>query len=177
MTSSKTSTDSGTARSWTDNWILLRQLWPDWSPTDEQVREIWLRSFDRPHGVSGRDFVNQDALHEAIVAHNRSSRWKEPRFLEIADAYRRERTRVIVRLDKEKAQDGRSLERRLVDEEHQRRLDRISEWSTERLLLAQERVARLSSTFRGKSSDSSTWSAVYTGLLVAADEAISGGDS
>ena len=153
---------------WADNWRLIRNLWPEWSPTDQQVRDIWFRSYNQPHAVKGAGTINQSALRDAILHVNRSQKWKEPKFLDIADAYRREKNRTIADLHRMSMQPEQ--ERDLIRNEHERRLDNIATWTTDRLRDAQALVGSRVSTMRDKSSDPSAWSQVYTGMLVAADE-------
>jgi hypothetical protein len=161
-------------RTWDDNWLLLRQLWPEWDPTDEQIGELWCRSFDKPHGVSGAGLVNQVALHEAILACKRSSNWREPSFLSVADAYRREKNRVLAELDRARTHSKEVDEKKIIEREHIERIRRIDTWSTERLMHAMNLVAKRFPTLKNKSLNKSAWSVTYSGLLIAADEELGG---
>lgn len=156
--------------SWEDNWVMMRQLWPDWSPTDEQVAELWCRSYDKPHAVTGPETINQTALKNAITACARAAKWKDPNFLTIAEAYRREKNEVMAQLERARQSGELDTEKMIVEDEHKLRLIRISKWSTERLLIAMQLVGKRFPTFANKSTNTDAWSPTYTGLLVAADE-------
>ena len=159
---------------WTENWTLLRNLWKDWSPTPDMVREVWFRSFDKRHGIRGALVVNHVALREAIVSVRKATGWKEPKFLDVADAYRHEQNRTLAEIALASIRTIGAKERAEVEDDHTRRLAMISEWSSERLMVAREKVERQFATFRGKSSDLSTWSKTYAGLVFAADQMIEG---
>ncbi len=174
---SETRSQSTDAPTWDENWLLLRRLWPEWAPTDEQAREVWWRSFDKRHGVRGELYVNQIALREAIRGHARSSKWKEPKFLDIADQYRREVNATLSELDRVGHRTANDRELMEVVAEHDRRIDRIRRWSPERLRDAQEYLAKVAPTFVGKSPDPSSWSKVYSGMLIAADEEVHRGEA
>ena len=161
---------------WTENWTLLRSLWKDWNPTAEMTREVWFRSFDKSHAVKGPETVNQMALREAILAVRKTTGWKEPKFHDVADAYRHEKNRQIVAIDRATLRSSEEYERQAVAKEHEGRIDEIRTWSAERLLVAREKVERVAPTFRGKSSDLETWSHVYTGLVYVADQMLDGSE-
>jgi len=160
---------------WDENWVLIRRLWPNWDPTDEQISEVWFRSFDKPHGISGEGRVNQSALHDAIVACNRSSKWKEPRFLEVADAYRREKNRILAEMDRARMTQDKERDRIIVEREHKARVGRIEKWPLERLKVAMELIGKRFPTLANKSMTPSSWSPTFSGLVVAADEEIANG--
>lgn len=136
------------------------------------MSEVWFRSFDKPHGVSGEGRVNHEALREAIVSAARSAKWREPKFLEIADAYKREALAVRMELDRVRVRSEEDREKKQVAIEHDRRVERIREWSDERLTVAMELVGRRFPTFAHKSKTPSAWSNVFSGLIIAADEEI-----
>ena len=157
------------ARTWDENWILIRKLWPDWSPTDEQVREVWFKSFDKQHGMVGEGRVNQIALQKAIVAVARSRRRREAIFIDISDAYRHECGRVHAEIERHRQSERMAGERYEMEREEARLRDLVAVWTPERLLAARERLSEKIPTFDGKSADPASWSRVYVGLLVAAD--------
>ena len=159
---------------WTENWTLLRNLWKEWTPTPEMVREVWFRSFDKRHGIRGALVVNHVALREAIISVRKTTGWKEPKFLDVSDAYRHEQNRTLAEIALASIRTIGAKERAEVEDDHTRRLAMISEWSSERLIVAREKVERQFPTFRGKSSDLSAWSKTYTGLVFAADQMIEG---
>lgn len=161
-----------TTPTWDDNWTLLRKLWPEWNPTEEQIKEVWFQAYDKRHGLRGENRVNQDALREAILGHARSKRWKEPVFIDIADAYRHERGRCISEIDRARSSSTLEDERIKVEDEAERLRDEISRWETDRLIKAREMVQEKVPTFAGKSSDPQTWSRTYMGFLSAADQEI-----
>ncbi len=164
-------------RTWDQNWILIRKLWPNWTPTDEQVRHVWFKSFDKPHGIRGLDKVNHEALEIAIIAAAKSDViWKEPRFFTIADLYRHEQRKTISDLERLRMMNNDEAEKAICKSEHDERVGRISQWSSERLQAAREQVAKIMDTYDCKSADPSSWSSVYSGLLIAADEKIGGKD-
>lgn len=176
MSSDPRSTDSAddSPPTWEDNWILLRRLFPKWEPTEEQAREIWFRSFDQEHGLRGARKINQTALRTAIIEHHRSTRFPEPRFLDVSDLYRRERTGTLVALDRLRYRADQDGDREIVQREADRRLETIAGWETERLEAARDEVAKAVPTFRDKSLNPSAWSPVFTGLLLAADQRLQG---
>jgi len=176
MQSGQTSSDTAPP-TWDENWLLLRRLWPEWQPTDEQAREVWWRAFDKKHGVRGEMYVNQIALKDAILGHARSAKWKEPKFFDIADWYRREWNRVVADMDRLGNRSKIEAEQDEVARDHEERLARIRHWSTERLHDAQEHLGRVAPTFRGKSKDPASWSKTYSGMLVAADEEVRRGQA
>ena len=63
------------------------------------MREVWFQAFDKKHGLRGEHRINQDALKEAILAHARSKRWKEPVFIDISDAYKHAKNRSLAEID------------------------------------------------------------------------------
>lgn len=162
-------------RTWDQNWILIRKLWPNWTPTDEQVRHVWFKSFDKPHGIRGVDRINHEALEIAIIAAAKSDViWKEPRFLTIADLYRHEQRKTISDLERMRMMNNDEAEKAICKSEHDERVGRISQWSAERLQAAREQVAKIMPTYDCKSGDPSAWSSMYSGLLIAADEKLGG---
>lgn len=157
---------------WDANWILIRRLWPEWSPTDEQVREVWFQAFDKKHGEIGENRVNHDALREAILAVARSKRFKDPTFIDISDAYRHERGRIIAEIERTRNASKIDDERIRVEAEADRLRDIIEAWTADRLLAARQFVEDKIPTFSGKSTDPASWSRTYVGFLIAADEEI-----
>lgn len=164
-------------RTWDANWMLIRKLWPNWEPTDEMMREVWFRSFDKPHGLRGAERINQDALREAITASARSSKWKEPKFLHIADLYRHERNRVLSQLERIRMRSDGIDERALINNEHEKWLSEMKEWKPERLKRAMELVAEQFDTYRDKSTNPASWGRTFTGLVYNADKIIREGKS
>lgn len=160
-------------QSWEANWTLLRRLWPRWDPTDEMISEVWFRSWDKVHGLRGPDRVNHDALRTAILLAAKSSKWKEPSFLDIADSYRHEQNRVLAEIERMRTADDSQREANIVRQEHLNRVRRIEKWPVERLRLAMDLVARRFPTYAGKSTSPGSWSTNFTGLIVAADDEIS----
>ena len=140
------------------------------------VREVWFRSFDKKHGIRGALFVNHAALRDAIISVRKTTGWKEPKFHDVADAYRHEKNRQIVAIDRATLRSSEEFERHEVEKEHEGRIDQIRTWSAERLLVAREKVERVAPTFKGKSSDLETWSHVYTGLVYVADQMLDGSE-
>ncbi len=162
-------------RTWDQNWILIRKLWPNWKPTDQQIKHVWFKSFDKPHGIRGLDKVNHEALEIAIVAAAKGDViWKEPRFFTIADLYRHEQRRVISELERLRSMNNDEVEKAMCKSEHDERVGRISQWSSERLQAARDRVSSIMPTYSCKSSDPTSWSSMYSGLLIAADEKLGG---
>ena len=157
---------------WDSNWILIRRLWPEWNPTDEQVREVWFKAFDKKHGAVGENRVNHDALREAILAVSRSKRFKAPAFIDISDAYRHEKGRVLAEIERPRMTSKIENERAKIEIEHDRLRDIVERWPADRLLAARQVVEKKIPTFAGKSSDPSGWSRTYIGFLVAADDEI-----
>ena len=149
--------------------MLLRRLWPNWQPTDEQITEIWCRSFDKPHAAKGEKTVNQKALKIAICNANRTSKWKEPNFLDISDAYRREQNYVLSEIDRMSMTDDTFQEKAAVKSEHEARLREFETWPTERLQMALEYVGRKFPSWKNKSLNITGWSQMLTGLVWAAD--------
>lgn len=161
---------------WDENWILIRRLWPDWSPNEDQIREVWFRSFDKPHGVTGTGVVNQSALHDAIVAVSRSRRWKEPQFIDISDAYRDESNRVRAEIERLVLRDLEMKDRLELLNDHERRLSDISRWTLERKRAAMDLVGERMPTFASKSANHATWSHFYAGCVVVADQELQQGN-
>jgi len=154
---------------WDDNWILIRNLWPDWHPTDDQVAEIWCRSFDKPHAVKGPDTINQHALKKAILDANRSSKWREPNFLDISDAYRREKNQLLAELDRLSMQSAEAQEQVSLNADYQKRIAKFESWPTERLKIALQLVGKRFPTYANKSMNTQGWSRMLAGLVEAAD--------
>ena len=136
------------------------------------ISEVWFRSWDKKHGLSGQNRVNHDALRTAILLAAKSSKWKEPSFLDIADSYRHEQNRVLAEIERMRSRDDSQREANIVRQEHLNRVRRIEKWPIERLRLAMDLVARRFPTYNGKSSSPASWSHSFTGLIVAADEEI-----
>lgn len=134
------------------------------------ITEVWFRSYDKPHGVTGHDRINHASLRVAILDLARSSKWKEPKFIEIADGYRHEQNRVRVEIDKHRMRDDIDRERNRVQQEHRQRIRRIESWPLERLRVAMDLVAKRCPTFTDKSMSPSAWTPVYSGLVMAADD-------
>ena len=169
------SSELGSTPTWDDNWTLLRKLWPEWNPTEEQIREVWFQAYDKKHGLRGENRVNQDALREAILGHARSKRWKEPVFIDIADAYRHERGRHISEIERARSSSSIEDEKAGIEDEAERLRDQIARWPTERMMRARELVQEKIPTFAGKSTDPDTWSRTYMGFLSAADQELNEG--
>jgi len=140
------------------------------------TREVWFRSFDKPHAVKGPETVNQMALREAILAVRKTTGWKEPKFHDVGDAYRHEKNRQIIQIERATLRSADEVERQVVEKEHAQRIDEIRTWSSERLLVAREKVERVAPTFKGKSSDLDSWTRIYTGLVYAADQMLDGSE-
>ena len=157
--------------------MLIRKLWPNWEPTDEMMREVWFRSFDKPHGLRGAGHINQEALREAITASARSSKWKEPKFLSIADMYRHEKNRVLSQLERIRMRSDGIDERALINNEHEKWVSEIKEWPPNRLKQAMELVAEQFDTYRDKSTNPDSWGRLFTGLVYNADKIIREGKS
>lgn len=155
---------------------MIRQLWPEWSPTDEQVREVWFQAFDKKHGVVGATRVNHDALRIAILAVSRSKRFRDPAFIDISDAYRHEKNRVLAEIERTRQGSKLDDERMKIEAEDLRLRDIIEGWTSDRLLAARQYVEDRIPTFAGKSSDPASWSRTYVGFLIGADEEIQKGN-
>lgn len=151
-----------------DNWMALRRLFPKWTPTEEQAK-IWFTSYDKPHGLLGPENINQTALGEAIRAHAKTSRWPDPTFLDVADAYRREQISARIKLDRLQNRERSTTDELVCSREAEERLERISTWSTARLIAARDEVGRRFRTLANKSLDPSAWTPAYTGMLVVVD--------
>jgi hypothetical protein len=170
-----TSRSEESEATWEANWRLLRDLFPNWSPTDAEARDVWWPAFSRPHGTEGSTTIDHHALRYAITEVKRTTLHNVPHFAEVSNEYRSERGRRLRRLHAERQitagmvssheQDLRQAER-----EHLNRLAFVSEWPAARLKAAQDLVASRMDTFRGKSSNVDTWSRLYLGLVVAADD-------
>jgi len=172
LASVRKSPEQEPARTWDENWILIRKLWPDWTPNDEQVREVWFQAFDKKHGIIGESRVNQIALQEAILAVARSKRRREAVFIDISDAYRHECGRVHAEIERHRQSERMNGERYEVEKEEAKNRDLVALWPSDRLIAARERLHEKVPTFEGKSADPSSWSRVYVGLLIAADAEI-----
>ncbi len=138
------------------------------------MSEIWCRAFDKPHGVIGADTVNHESLAEAIRLSYQVSKWKEPNFLNIAEAYRREKNHQLAQIERVRNRTEIDQEERECTQEDKKRRREIDEWSTERLMVAMNLVGKRLPTFRGKSMDKSSWSFTYVGLIWAADRELNG---
>lgn len=154
---------------------MLRRLWPEWEPTDEIMREVWFKSFDKPHALQGAGTVNHDALHDAIVEHRKTSPYPRPEFLKVSDLYRMKRQTVLAELERVRM-GGRSREdeRKEIDAEHARRIEEILKWPLSRIEAARQEVARYLPNSANKSGDVRSWSAVYSGMVKAADKRLQG---
>ncbi len=158
---------------WADNYALLRDLWHEWEPTPDMLSEVWFRSYDKPHGVKGQDRINQRALRKAIISVRKKCIRKMPQFLDVSDAYRIEANAELAEMERASWKPlDQTDEAKTVRDQHAKRLSIISTWDSERIQAAREKVAESIPTFNAKSSDISTWSATYTGLVFAADEMI-----
>lgn len=116
--------------------------------------------------------MNHDALHKAILAVSRSKRFRDPGFIDISDAYRHERGRVLAEIERTRQGSRIESERIRLESEDIRLRDIVEGWSAERLLAARQYVEKKIPTFCGKSTDPSSWSRTYVGFLVAADDEI-----
>ena len=125
----------------------------------------------------GDSRVNHDALRESILAVARSKRRKDPVFIDIADAYRHETSRILAEIERQRSTSTAMRERIEIEEEDVRLRDIVEGWSADRLIAAKDHVQDTVSSFRGKSSDPSSWSRVFIGLLVAADAMLGEGES
>ena len=134
------------------------------------MREVWFQAFDKKHGLRGEHRINQDALKEAILAHARSKRWKEPVFIDISDAYKHAKNRSLAEIDAARTSSTHEDEKTRIVDESERLRDAIARWPTQRLMAAKEFVTERVPTFAGKSSDPDSWSRIYMGFLAAADE-------
>ncbi len=166
-------TSAKPAPTFDDNWRLLRQLWPAWTPTAEIVRHVWVMAYDKPHGIEGPRTINQEALREAIIETARSNKWKEPTFYDINNAYKRIKNERAIQRTTKAAASKLTAEQLEIRKDHERRLIRISEWSPERLVAARNKLAERFSSFRGYSKDTGEWSPFYSGMLIAIDEELS----
>lgn len=165
-----TTKSSGSER-WAENWLLLRRLFSEWEPTDEMIREVWFRTFDRPHGLNGPGVINHDCLKQAIIEHRKGNPYQRPDFLKVSDLYRLERQRVLSELERARMSGhSRDDERRIVKSEHEARVETILKWPLERIEAARAEVARVFPGMRDKSGDPESWSQTYSGLIVSADQ-------
>jgi hypothetical protein len=175
MTSSKKSVESA---NWDENWSLLRKLFPEWNPTDEMIREVWFRSYDLPHGLSGPQTVNHDALRESIVEHRKTTAYPRPDFLTVSDLYRLAKQRTTAEIFRARMTPERREDlKKEIDQEHERRVEKILRWDLSRINAAREQVAKLMPGIGMKSGDPQSWSAVYSGLVIAADERLRNGEA
>lgn len=155
---------------WTRNWRLIRNLWPDWNPTPDMIKEVWFRTFDKPHG-NGPGHIDHSMLTEAIRNYAMQAKGNTPRMFDLMDHYHRVRRQEFEIKQRSQQMIELEHERHMVERQHVRFLSEMSGWSAERLTSAREFVARACSAFGAeKSSDISTWSRTYTGLVWAADQ-------
>ena len=159
---------------WLTNWKLLRALWPDWTPSDEEARTLWWASFDKPHAKTGPQTVNHAALRAAIVAVKETSLHRSPVFHLIADRYREEKWRRWTRSPEGSIGRRAKDERELLKEEAAYRLERVREWPPDRLRLAMEAVAKRMPTFKCKTDNPECWSDFYVVCLICADKDLEG---
>lgn len=155
-----------------ENWRLLRQLWPAWTPTAETIRHVWVMAYDKPHGIEGPRTINQEALREAIIETARSNKWKEPTFYDINRAYIRIKNERSIERTKIKMRSKVTAEQLEIQEEHQRRMSKIATWSEDRVVAARNHVAKRFAAFRGYIKDFREWTPFYSGMIIAADEEI-----
>ena len=113
--------------------------------------------------------MNHDALRIAILAVSRSKRFRDPVFIDISDAYRHEKNRVIAEIERTRQGSKIDDENMKIEAEDVRLRDIVEGWTAERLLNARQYVEDRIPTFAGKSSDPASWSRTYVGFLVAAD--------
>lgn len=103
---------------------------------------------------------------------SKANRWKEPKFIEVSDAYRAESNRMRAELDRASMEDRDARERAEIQSEHATRLEEISRWPVDRKAKAMQLVGKRMSTFANKSMNHATWSPFYTGCVYAADQEI-----
>ncbi len=156
--------------SWDENWRLLRQLWPHWSPTEEMIRHVWFLAYDRPNSTIGAGFVDHRSLKEAIVEHARSSRWKEPEFLAISKLYRDFKNRRLIDRQIKANRSTVTAELLEIRKDHEKRLATIERWTADRIVAARNHIAKRFSAFRGYTDKREEWSPFYSGMLIAADQ-------
>jgi len=158
--------------SWDENWRLLRQLWPHWSPTEEMIRHVWFLAYDRPNSTIGAGFVDHRSLKEAIVEHARSSRWKEPEFLALSKLYAEIRNRRLT--DRQIKANRSKVTAELLEmrKDHEKRMATMERWTDDRVIAARNLIAKRFAAFRGYTSKREEWSPFYSGMLVAADQEI-----
>jgi hypothetical protein len=158
---------------WNSNYRLLRNLYPDWKPTDEILREVWFRAFDKPHGME-RNMVAQDLLREAIVKARQTHTWKEPNLEMVSRFYRVSRVERMMNQEKEMERNTAAQEAAEAAKEHQQRIRRIAGWHQARREAAVARVAHRFPYLQKQTVKAvDEWSALMTGLVSAADEEIS----
>lgn len=174
---SRSATSPSTTRSappeprWAKNWKLLRGLFPDWNPTPDQVAQVWFRSFDKPHARKGEDTIDHDLLADSIRHSASVAKGRIPRFEDIATRYSIKRSESLSRMERESLNSRDAAERIECENQHVRRVSIISSWSLERRQAAERIVKEIVPIrFRNESNDPGSWSAVYSGLVWAADQ-------
>ena len=130
--------------SWSNNYRLLRKLYPKWDPNDEELREVWFRCFDKDNGL-GADLVCQDLLRDAIVEARQVHTWNEPNLELVSKLYRNKRTERLLERERAVERDQQAAQAAQVEREHRQRIERISRWSEPR---RQAAVSRALSRFR-----------------------------
>jgi len=161
------------APSWEVNYRLLRSLYQNWKPTDELLREVWFRCYDKPHGMTANQ-VNHEDLRIAIVESRSVNKYNDPDFERIADIYRRRRQERIIKNQARAIRSDADHDMQECIREHGQRIKRISEWSEHRREAAMNRVQKMFKGYR-KRDDQPTvegWSQALSGLVVAADQEI-----
>jgi len=161
------------APSWSSNYRLLRSLYQRWEPTDELLREVWFRCYDKPHGMTA-DEVNHEDLRIAIVESRTVNKFNDPDFERIAEIYRRRRQERIIKTQARAIRSDADHDQQECSKEHEQRIKRISEWSEHRREAAMNRVRKMFKQYR-KRDDQPTvegWSQALSGLVVAADQEI-----
>jgi len=151
---------------------MLRGLFPKWEPTDEQLKEVWFKCFDKPDGL-GRDQVSQLLLREAIVEARQVHSYKDPDFDRISRIYRTKRTESLIERDKIATKTETQIEMAALEREHKSRIQRIDRWSQPRKEAAIARAKhRVPSLRKQTEKDHHEWSSFCTGMVIAADEEI-----
>jgi len=159
--------------SWSANFRLLRSLYANWEPNDEILREVWFRCYDKPNGIGVAEVSHED-LRIAIVDSRQVNNWKEPDFERIAKFYRIKRQERIIKNQTHESRDQMASEREQCKREHERRIQRIENWTPERRKAAVNRVRSTFSMYRNDPGPPTEggWSSMLSGMVVAADEEI-----
>lgn len=132
---------------------------------------MWFRSFDKPHARKGEDTIDHDILADSIRHSASVAKGRIPRFEDVATRYSIMRNESLVRMDRESINSRDASERIECENQHTRRVSIISSWSIERRQAAERIVHDIVPVrFRNESNDPGSWSAVYSGLVWAADQ-------